>query len=140
MASVFTKIINGEIPGRFVWKDERCVAFLTINPIKPGHTLVVPREEIDHWLDLAPDLLDHLTRVSQTIGRAIQAAWNPDKVGMMLAGLEVPHTHIHLIPIWGLQDLSFANAERKPAAEVLDQAAQTIRDRLRAMGCEQVAD
>ena len=140
MASVFSKIINGEFPGRFVWKDERCVAFLTINPIKPGHTLVVPREEIDHWLDLPPDLLDHLTRVSQTIGRAIQAAWNPEKVGMMLAGLEVPHTHIHLIPIWGLRDLSFANADPKPAAEALDQAAQAIRERLRAMGCEQVAD
>ena len=68
MASIFTRIINGELPGRFVWRDERAVAFLTIQPLKPGHTLVVPIEEVDHWLDLEPDLARHLLDISQTVG------------------------------------------------------------------------
>ena len=71
MATVFTKIIRGELPGRFVWRDDRCVAFLSINPLRPGHTLVVPIEEVDHWLDLAPASMQHLVSVSQTIGKAI---------------------------------------------------------------------
>ena len=77
MPSVFSRIISGEFPGRFVWRDERCVAFLTINPLKPGHTLVVPIEEVDHWLDLDPDLAAHLMTVSQTIGWALQRGFNP---------------------------------------------------------------
>ena len=140
MATIFTKIINGEIPGRFVWKDDQCAAFMTINPIRSGHVLVVPRREVDHWLDLEPDLLNHLMAVSQQIGRALQAAYQPTKVGMMLAGLEVPHAHIHLIPIWELKDLDFTQADPNPAPEALDAAADTIRDKLRAMGCEHVCD
>jgi histidine triad (HIT) family protein len=69
--SIFTRIIDGELPGRFVWRDDRCVAFLSINPLRPGHVLVVPREEVDHWLDLDPSLLDHVMRVSQKIGAAL---------------------------------------------------------------------
>lgn len=140
MATIFSRIINGEIPGRFVWRDEQCVAFLTINPIKPGHTLVVPRAEVDHWIDLEADLARHLITVSQAVGRAIQNAFRPVKVGSMIAGLEVPHVHIHLIPIHDLQDLNFANQDMNPDPADLDRAAQAIRAALRALGCAQVAE
>ncbi len=140
MASVFTKIINGELPGRFVWKDERCVAFLTVAPLKPGHTLVVPREEVDHWQELAPDLLVHLTRVSQSIGKGIQEGFKPPRVGLMIAGLEVPHVHIHVSPIWNLRDLDFANAARDPKSEDLDAAAETLRRALRSLGYPEMSD
>jgi histidine triad (HIT) family protein len=139
MASIFTKIINGDLPGRFVWRDDRVVAFLTINPITPGHTLVVPRQEIDHWLDLDPALLAHLTSTSHTIGTALQRAFNPTKVGMIIAGLEVPHVHVHLIPIDKLEDLSFARAEKNPDAKALDGAAEKIRAALRQAGAAGVS-
>jgi histidine triad (HIT) family protein len=141
VASVFTMIINGDLPGRFVWKDEHCVAFLTINPLKPGHTLVVPRTEIDHWLDLDSDLLVHVTRVSQAIGIAIQQAFEPKKVGVIVAGLEVPHVHVHLVPIIDeVRDLDFANAEAEPDPADLDDAASRIRAALRDLGYQQVSD
>jgi len=127
MATLFTKIINGEIPGRFVWRDDRVVAFLTIAPLKPGHVLVVPIEEVDHWIDLDPDLLAHLMQVSQTIGRAVDRAFAPEKVGMMIAGLEVPHVHVHVVPMSGVRDLDFANADPDPSAESLDETAEQIR-------------
>ncbi len=140
MPTIFTRIIDGELPGRFVWKDEHCVAFLSINPLQAGHTLVVPRAEVDHWLDLDPALTVHLTRVSQTIGRALMAAFRPLKVGMMIAGLEVPHVHLHVVPIKGLRDLDFANAERNPRDEELDAAADKIRAELREQGAAEVSD
>ncbi|MGH3441564.1 MAG: HIT family protein [Nitriliruptorales bacterium] len=140
MATVFTRIIEGELPGRFVWKDDRCVAFLSINPLREGHTLVVPREEVDHWLDASPDLLDHLFGVSRHVGGAIQQVWRPEKVGLMIAGLEVHHLHIHVSPIDGLQDLNFANAARDPDPDVLDENAERIRNALRDLGHDHVAD
>jgi len=139
VASIFTKIIRGEIPGRFVWRDERAVAFLTIAPLKPGHTLVVPIEEVEHWIDLEPDLMGHLTRVAHEVGRAIHRAFGPDKVGMMIAGLEVPHVHLHLVPIWNVHDLDFARADHKATSEALDDAAECIRSELRDAGRSEVA-
>jgi histidine triad (HIT) family protein len=133
MATLFTKIIDGEIPGTFVWRDERCVAFMSIQPLRPGHTLVVPREEIDHWLDCPADLRDHLLTVSAAIGGALQAVWQPEKVGLMIAGLEVPHVHIHLVPIWQVDDLNFANARAATRLE-LEDAAERIREALAAGG------
>ena len=127
MATIFTRIIDGEIPGTFVWEDDRCVAFLSINPLKPGHTLVVPRQEIDHWLDCPADLREHLMSVAQAIGRAIQAEWQPEKVGVMIAGLEVPHLHIHLVPIWGVSDLDFANAAASVSRDELQENAERIK-------------
>lgn len=132
MATIFTRIIDGEIPGTFVWEDDRCVAFLSINPLKPGHTLVVPRQEIDHWLDCPADLQEHLMSVAQTIGRAIQVEWQPEKVGLMIAGLEVPHLHIHLVPIWGVSDLDFANAAASVPRDELEENAERIRRSLEA--------
>ena len=140
MPTLFTRIINGEIPGRFVWKDERCVAFLTINPLRPGHTLVVTRAEVDHWLDLEPDLAAHLMQVAQAIGTAQQHAFKPVKVGLMIAGLEVPHVHLHVVPISGLGDLNFANQDLHAKPEELDRAAAAVRASLRALGYREVAD
>jgi histidine triad (HIT) family protein len=134
MASVFTQIIEGKLPGRFVWKDEYCVAFLTIHPLRPGHVLVVPREEIDHWLDLDADLASHLFAVARSIGKAIDRAFRPAKVGLMIAGLEVPHTHLHVIPIHELSDLNPANQDLNPDPADLDRAAEAIRSALRALG------
>jgi histidine triad (HIT) family protein len=139
MASVFTMIINGDLPGRFVWRDEVCVAFLSINPLAPGHVLVVPREEVDHWIDLDPALIGHLTEVSRVIGVALDAGFAPEKIGMMIAGLEVPHVHIHVVPIRGVHDLDFANADMDPDPAGLDEAAETIRTELRELGRPEVA-
>ena len=134
MPTIFSRIISGEFPGRFVWRDEGCVAFLTINPLKPGHTLVVPRAEVDHWLDLDPELAAHLITVSQTIGQAIQRGFGPARVGLIIAGLEVPHTHLHLVPMDVVADLDFSRAEQNPDPADLDRAAETIRALLREMG------
>jgi histidine triad (HIT) family protein len=140
MPSLFTRIIRGELPGRFVWRDARCVAFLTIAPLRPGHTLVVPIREVDHWLDLAPDETAHLIGVAQKVGQGIHAAFAPVKVGLMIAGLEVPHVHLHLVPIHELQDLDFARAERSPSSAALDAAATQLRVALRAAGHAEVAE
>ena len=140
MATVFTKIINGELPGRFVWKDEKCVAFTSINPLKPGHTLVVPVKEVDHWLDLESDLAMHLMSVSQSIGKAIQNGFKPARVGLMIVGLDVPHVHIHVVGIETSRDLDFANQDLSPDPAGLDKAAETIRNSLRTLGFEHVAE
>lgn len=139
MPTLFTRIIAGDIPGRFVWKDEHAVAFLSIHPLKPGHTLVVPRQEVDHWLDLPTDLLNHLTMVAQCVGKALQGAYSPVKVGMLIAGLEVDHVHLHVVPISGPNDLDFANANTDARADDLDRSAVEIRDALRALGYYQVS-
>ena len=134
MPTVFTRIIDGELPGRFVHTDDRCVAFLSINPLRPGHTLVVPRVDVDHWIDLDADEWAHLTAVAQYLGTAIEGAYRPAKVGMMLAGLEVPHAHIHLVPIDGVHDLDFGNAEQNPDPDALDEAAERIRAAVAELG------
>ena len=119
-----------------MWRDDRAVGFLTIAPLKPGHTLVVPIEEVEDWTDLDPDLLGRLIHVSQIIGKAIDAAFNPTKVGLIIAGLEVPHVHLHVAPIDTYNDLDFANANPNASAESLDEAAERIRAALVEMGYE----
>lgn len=132
--TVFTRIIRGELPGRFVWRDDSAVAFLSINPLQPGHTLVVPIAEIDHWIDLPPGLWAHLSEVSYSIALTLAEVFEPAKVGMMLAGLEVPHCHVHLVPIRGVHDLDFANADPSPDPAALDMAAAQIRSALHDRG------
>ena len=139
MATIFTKIIEGEIPGTFVWRDDECVAFMSINPLRTGHVLVVPKLEVDHWLDCPEDLRNHLFAVSQTIGRALHEVYSPAKVGMMIAGLEVPHLHIHLVPIDGVHDLDFANAAASVDRDELEGAAESIRGELERRGADGVA-
>jgi histidine triad (HIT) family protein len=139
MATVFSKIIAGEFPGRFVWKDDQCVAFLSIHPLHRGHVLVVPRAEVDHWIDLEPKLAAHLMQVARTIGEALHTAFRPKRIGLMIAGFEVPHTHLHVVPIDGMQHLDFSQADTKARPEDLDAAAQRVREQLRALGCTAVA-
>lgn len=138
MPTVFSRIIAGELPGRIVWQDNACVAFLTIAPLKPGHTLVVPRAEIDHWLDLPADTAAHLMVVAQSIGKALQQGFRPARVALMIAGMEVPHVHLHVVPITSERELHFENARPADAA-ALDAAASTIRQALRDLGYAQVA-
>jgi diadenosine tetraphosphate (Ap4A) HIT family hydrolase len=123
-------IINGDIPGTFVHRDEHCVVFMSINPMAPGHALVVPIAEIDHWIDAPPELSAHLFAVAHRIGRAQQTAFGCEKVGMIIAGYEVPHAHIHLVPTNEMSELSFANAAASVARDDLDTWADKIRTAL----------
>lgn len=134
MTTLFTRIIQGEIPGRFVWRDADVVAFLTINPITPGHTLVVPVAEIDHWLDLDEASSRRCFEVARAVGQAQMAAFSPTRIGLIIAGLEVPHAHLHVIPIDTEGDLSFAKADPAPDPAALDQAATRLRGALRDLG------
>src|SRR6187200_240715 len=106
MPTIFTRIIDGELPGTFVWRDERAVAFMSINPLAHGHVLVVPTAEVDHWIDLDPVLAGHLFDVAWVIGTAQAAAFRCARVGLIVAGYEVPHTHV--IPTSSMSQLNFA--------------------------------
>jgi len=139
MPTIFSRIIAGELPARFVWKDNEVVAFLSIAPMMPGHTLVVPRQEVDHWIDLPADLAAHMFVVGQQIGRAQEREWNPRRIGLMIVGEEVPHTHLHVVPINEPGELSFAHVDAAPDPTALDDAAARLRAQLRAMGCESVS-
>ena len=139
MPTIFTKIIDGEIPGTFVWRDPVCVAFLSIAPMTPGHTLVVPRAEVDHWIDLPAATNAHLVGVAHEIGLAQMDAFTPTRIGLIIAGLEVPHTHLHVVPIDAERDLSFSNADASVSAESLDAAAGRLRAALTGRGASGVS-
>ncbi|HXC75904.1 MAG TPA: HIT family protein [Candidatus Acidoferrum sp.] len=134
MTSIFSRIIEGELPADFVWKDDAAVAFLSNRPLRPGHTLVVPRLAIDHWLDLEPALLSHLAETAQTIGKAQMAAFKPVKIGLMLVGLEVPHVHFHVVPISGPHDLDFDRQDPNPDPSTMKAAGESLRRELRRLG------
>ena len=134
MSTLFTKIINGEIPGRFVWSDAQCVGFLSIGPLSDGHTLVVPRAEINEFTDAPDELVSHLTLVATKIGRAQKRVFNSARAGLMIAGFEVPHLHVHVWPTNSLADFDLANAAVNPDPAQMDANAQTLRDGLRADG------
>jgi diadenosine tetraphosphate (Ap4A) HIT family hydrolase len=129
MSTLFTRIINGELPGRFVYTDDGVVAFLTIAPLTPGHTLVVPRREIDQWTDAPGPLLHHCLDVARRIGEAAKREFGAPRAGLVIAGLEVPHMHIHVFPAWTLDDFSFARA-KQASDEELDQTAARLRTAL----------
>jgi len=126
MATVFTKIINRELPGRFVYEDEDVVGFLTIEPMTQGHTLVVPREEIDGWQDVDSPAFTRVMTVAQRIGKAVCAAFDTERAGLIIAGLEVPHLHVHVFPARNLSDFGFAHVDRDPSPESLDEAQAKI--------------
>jgi diadenosine tetraphosphate (Ap4A) HIT family hydrolase len=141
MSTLFTRIIDGELPGRFVWSDDRAVGFLSINPLGPGHTLVVPRAEIDHWIDADPELVAHLTAVSRAVGAAVQQVYQPPRVGLIIAGFEVPHLHIHVFPAYGLGNFDFSAAAGSVDAAEQDEHRDRLRAALRDAGHgEQVPD
>lgn len=134
MASVFTMIINRDIPGRFVYEDDDVVAFLTIEPMTPGHTLVVPRAEVDNWQNVEPALFHKVMDVSQRIGKAVCTAFGADRAGVIIAGLEVPHLHVHVFPARNLADFGFAHVDRNPSRESLDEAQKRIKAALAQQG------
>ena len=134
MATLFTKIIEGELPGRFVWRDDVAVGFLSINPMGAGHTLVVPRAEVDHWVDADDELLGHLHRVSHRISEAIMTVWQPPRVAMIIAGFEVPHLHLHVFPAYGLENFDFRTADPSPDPAEMDKHADALRAALRDAG------
>jgi diadenosine tetraphosphate (Ap4A) HIT family hydrolase len=127
MATIFSKIINGELPGRFVYEDDEVVAFLTIQPMTQGHTLVVPRAEIDQWQDLDEAVFGRVMAVAQLIGKAVCRAFATERAGVIIAGLEVPHLHVHVFPTRSLSDFGFANVDRNPSPQSLDQAQAKIK-------------
>ena len=132
MSSVFTKIIEGELPARFVYRDEKCVAFLSIEPLRYGHTLVVPVEEVDKWTDLDSETWAHLNEIALEIGGAIKTAFDTPRTGYIIAGFDVPHTHIHLFPTEKMDDYDFAKAFAADATgpAAMDGAAARIRQHL----------
>jgi diadenosine tetraphosphate (Ap4A) HIT family hydrolase len=134
MTTVFSRIVAGELPARFVWSDDRAVAFLSVNPLGPGHTLVVPREEVDHWVDASPELLGRLTAVAHAVGAAVRAVWAPPRVGLLVAGFEVPHLHLHVFPASGMAAFDFANAAATIDPDEQDGHAEALRSALRAAG------
>ena len=132
--SLFSRIIAGDLPGRFVWRDaagpDAVVAFLTIAPIRPGHVLVVPVAQIDQWTDLPPSVWARVTEVSQRIGAVLGDLFECERVALLIAGLEVPHCHVHLVPIRTEADLSFALADTGASSQDLDAAAAQISEAL----------
>lgn len=139
--SVFSMIINGDIPGRFVWKDDTVVSFLTINPVTDGHLLVVPRQEVDHWESVDPELFGRINAVAQTLGQAVKEAFKAPRMGLLIAGLEVPHLHVHVFPAWQLETFDLATADKDPDPAALDAVADKIRAKLRELGhTDHVAD
>ena len=134
MSTIFTRIIHGEIPGRIVWRDDTCVAMVDIRPLNRGHVLVIPIVEVDRWTDLPSETAAHCTTVAHTIGRAQMVAFSPTRIGLMIAGFEVPHTHLHVVPIDHMGHLDFTKANPNAAPSYLDAVADALREALRADG------
>jgi len=126
MPSLFTRIIKGEIPCHKILEDDRYLAFLDIRPINPGHTLVITKREVDYIFDVDDELLSGLMLFAKRVAALIQKEVPCKKIGIMIAGLEVPHVHIHLVPIFDVHDLNFAKAKPMPNEE-LAKLAQKIR-------------
>jgi histidine triad (HIT) family protein len=128
--TLFTKIIDGHIPAKFVYKDDQCVVFMSINPITTGHALVVPIREIDQWTDLPVELSLHLFQVATDIGNAQKKAFGCKRAGLIIAGFEVDHCHLHVIPTNSIDDLSFANAAAHVEGQLLQDACDRIKEQL----------
>lgn len=136
MPTLFSRILSGELPARFVFRDDRSAAFLSTHPLRPGHTLVVPVEPFEHWIDLPQDLLEHLMRTAQRVGKALAHAFPSKKVGVILSGFEVPHVHVHLVPADEAEDLHFANARMNVGEAALDWAMEKIKQSLQQQADE----
>ncbi|MBC7724799.1 MAG: HIT family protein [Burkholderiaceae bacterium] len=134
MTTLFSRIIRGELPARFVWRDEIAVVFLTIQPRSPGHALVVPRLEVDRWLDAGEETMGHLMRVAHRVGEAQREEWGGDRAGLMIEGYMVPHLHIHVWPSWSPFEFHATGIDRAALPADLDAAAVRLRSRLRLHG------
>ena len=134
MSTLFTRIIDGELPGRFVWTDELCVGFLSVGPHTEGHTLVVPRAEVDNLTDAEDELVAHLAVVARRIGAAQRQATGAPRAMVVVAGFEVPHLHVHVYPAWDEKVLDPAVARSDVPDEEMDAAAERLRAALRETG------
>ena len=131
MSTIFTKILQGELPGRFVYQTIAVPPSSRLR--RPTRTYPGgPRQEIDHWVDLDADLAAWCMKVARRIGRAQMRAFKPKRIGLIIAGMEVPHTHLHVVPIQAERDLDFARADSGARPEDLDQAAHALREALEA--------
>ncbi len=131
MASIFTRIINGEIPCYKIAEDDSYFAFLDINPLKKGHTLVVPKKEVDYIFDLDDKMLSGMILFSKKIAKAIKAAYPCNRIAIAVLGLEVPHAHIHLVPMDEMNDVNFRNPKLKFSPEEFREIAANISKRIR---------
>ena len=127
MASIFTKIINGELPSYKIYEDDKIISILALDQVNLGHSLVICKEEVNHWTEVPPETYAHLHKVSQKIGKAILQAAGSPRVGQMVAGFEVPHYHLHLIPAWSIPDLDFKRATRRSDAEMKQIQAEIVK-------------
>ncbi|WP_366180042.1 HIT family protein [Actinomyces timonensis] len=137
MTTLFTKIINGEIPGSFVWADEHCAAFATIEPHTDGHVLIVPFQEIDSYVDAPDELVAHLAVVARRIGAAQTRVFGAARAGVMVAGYGVDHLHVHVLPIRTEADLQFSSARKDVAPEEVEAAMERLRAGLAEDGWEE---
>ncbi len=127
MASIFTKIINREIPGHIVAEDDRFIAILDINPLVLGHSLVIPKHEVDYIFDLDEKTLADMMVFAQKVAKAIKKAVPCKRIGVAVIGLEVPHTHVHLVPLTVMDDINFTRPKLHPSAEELSAVADKIK-------------
>jgi diadenosine tetraphosphate (Ap4A) HIT family hydrolase len=134
MSTLFTKILDGEIPGRFVWREPDVAAFLTTGPLADGHTLVVPTEEVDRWTDASPETLAKVMEVARRIGAVQLDIFPAERAGLIVAGYEINHFHVHVWPSRSMADFDFASADQHPDPAVLDATAEKLREGLRAAG------
>ena len=139
MASIFTRIITDGIPGRIIWRDPTCIAMVDIRPLNRGHVLIIPIAEVDRWTDLLPDTAAHCTRVAHAVGRAQMASFAPERIGLMIAGFEVPHTHLHVVPLDHMGHLDFNQADADADPSDLDDVAEALRATLRSAGHPEAA-
>ena len=130
MSSIFTKIINGELPAYRVAEDDRFLAFLDINPLAKGHTLVVPKKEVDYIFDIDDERYKELFAFAKKVGKAIDKAIPCQRVGITVIGLEIAHAHIHLIPINSIYDMDFKQPKLKLSEEEFEEIAENIRSKV----------
>ena len=128
--SIFTKIIKGEIPAQIIAENDRFLAFLDVFPLQKGHTLVIPKAQIDYIFDLEDDLLADMLVFAKKIAKGVKEATNCRRVGIAVIGLEVPHAHVHLIPINKMDDMNFSNPKKQFPAEEMADIAESIKDKL----------
>ena len=136
MPSVFTPFLEGQRDARMLWRDEACIAIHATEPLREGHAIVVPRREVDHWIDLDDATAAHLMSVARVVGQAVQRAFRPEKVGLFILGLKVRHVHLHLVPVRRAADLT------EPGPQPVDavNAAAWIRRELRTLGAPHVTE
>ena len=130
MASIFTRIINREIPGYIIAEDDRYIAFLDISPLVLGHTLVIPKQEVDYIFNLEDDSLAGLMVFAKKVAKAVEKAVPCRRIGVSVIGLEVPHTHVHIVPMNSADDVNFTRAKLSPSKEALAEVAEKIRKHL----------